>query len=164
MTDLEYLKDNYNYNPDSGVFTYKKINKRSRFSVGDVAGYKRHDGYILIAVNKRQRLAHRMAWLIEHGSLPDAQMDHRDVNPSNNSISNLRLADNSLNGMNVGIKKNNSSGVKGVSWDKTRSLWMARVQINGKQINLGRFSCMEQAKLVACEARERLHKEFCNHG
>lgn len=40
---------------------------------------------------------------------------------------------------------NNSSGIKGVSWDKTRNKWKAFVRINGKTKNLGRFLSKEEA-------------------
>lgn len=35
--------------------------------------------------------------------------------------------------------KNSTSGVKGVSWNKSRNMWEAYIQVHSKHIHLGRF-------------------------
>lgn len=43
------------------------------------------------------------------------------------------------------IALNNTSGYKGVAWDKSRNKWVAYIKLNGKTKNLGRFSTKEEA-------------------
>lgn len=62
---------------------------------------------------KRVRL-HR---LIMGASLGD-EVDHEDRNKLNARKNNLRLATSSQNKMNREIQNNNTSGYKGVSWNK----------------------------------------------
>ena len=45
-------------------------------------------------------------------------VDHIDNDKSNNNIANLRWATRAENNQNASMRKDNTSGVKGVSWDK----------------------------------------------
>ena len=74
-----------------------------------------------------------------------ANIDHIDRNPLNNCRTNLRFATQREQNINQGMKSNNTSGVKGVSWFKARNKWLA--QIDGKFV--GHYSSFEKA----CEAR-----------
>lgn len=47
--------------------------------------------------------------------------DHINQNPLDNRKANLRIVTNSKNLFNRGKNTNNTSGFKGVSWDKTRN-------------------------------------------
>jgi len=66
--------------------------------------------------------------------------DHKDGNPLNNQLSNLRKCTSSLNQMNRGKQKNNKSGYKGVCWHKPYQKWHAQITVNGKRKHLGYFS------------------------
>lgn len=79
-------------------------------------------------------------------NLLKTQIDHIDRNMLNNQKSNLRFCSPSQNGSNKTQQRNNTSGYKGVSYDKSRDSWDARIQVNGKPIRLGRFAT---AKLAA---------------
>lgn len=57
--------------------------------------------------------------------------------------------------LNKTIAKNNKSGIKGVSWDKTRFKWVAQIQFKGKTIFLGRFDKLEDAIIAREEAEEK---------
>jgi hypothetical protein len=67
-------------------------------------------------------------------------VDHRNGNGLDNRRSNLRLATNSQNQMNRGLQRNNTSGFKGVSFDRRRGLWMAKIYVERKYHFLGYFS------------------------
>lgn len=45
-----------------------------------------------------------------------------------------------------GLALNNTSGIKGVCFDKSRNKWVAYRKVNGKSINLGRFATKEEAR------------------
>lgn len=86
--------------------------------------------------------------------------DHENCNTLDNRRRNLRIATNSQNGANRERLSNNTSGYKGVSWDKRRRKWHAYIYFNKKQIHLGFFDTAEQAYEAYCAAAIRLHGEF----
>lgn len=51
---------------------------------------------------------------------------------------------------------NNTSGVKGVSWNKSKEAWDAYINIHGKRIRLGRYAKFEDA----VKARKRAEEEY----
>lgn len=76
----------------------------------------------------------------------DGQMiDHIDQDPLNNQKINLRFTNKSENGLNRGKNKNNTSGHKGVSFNKRQKTWIGQIQINGKKIFLGYYKTKEEA-------------------
>lgn len=62
--------------------------------------------------------------------------------------------------MNSKTSKNNTSGVKGVNYDKSTGQWRARIQINNKRISLGCFSDMIKAISVRKQAEEKYFGEY----
>lgn len=74
--------------------------------------------------------------------------DHADGNGLNNQRHNLRAANSSQNSGNMGLPRHNTSGFKGVSWDRSKNKWQANIRIFGRQKNLGRFSSPALAALA----------------
>ncbi len=72
-------------------------------------------------------------------------MDHIDNNRLNNKLNNLRWASHQENQMNSSISSKNTSGVKGVYYDKTRNKWVAQISIDGTMKNIGRYDNIEDA-------------------
>lgn len=105
-------------------------------------------------------MAHRLAWLWVHGELPEHEIDHKNQIRSDNRIGNLRSATSKQNKENAPKRSSNTSGHKGVHWDKTRDKWMAFVVHHRKFHNLGRFEDLGRAIQVADDARLRL---FTHH-
>ena len=62
--------------------------------------------------------------------------------------------------LNKTLFKNNTSGVKGVSWSKQKQKWEAYIKFQGKQFHLGLFDDIEEAKEAREEAEIKTHKEF----
>ena len=100
--------------------------------------------------------------MMHYGYLPK-YIDHVDGDSVNNRIENLREATNQQNAYNQKLRKNSTSGVKGVNWDKDTNKWRVRIQINGKHTHIGSFEDLMLAELVAVEARDKYHKEFARH-
>ena len=65
--------------------------------------------------------------------------DHIDRDGLNNLESNLRPDPNGRNNANQDIRVDNTSGFKGVSWNKARGKWVAQIGIAGKKRHLGLF-------------------------
>jgi hypothetical protein len=61
-------------------------------------------------------------------------VNHIDNNNRlNNKLTNLRWCTNQQNQMNRSIRKNNTSGSKGVTFNKQTNKWQAKITINGKE-------------------------------
>jgi hypothetical protein len=86
--------------------------------------------------------------------------EHRDGNGLNNRRSNLRCATFSQNQRNRGIGRTNTSGIKGVHWDRRNRVWVARIRCGGKQIHLGRFTSREEGGRAYDQACIQYHGEF----
>lgn len=53
------------------------------------------------------------------------------------------------------LPKNNTSGVKGVSWRKDDKMWIARIGVNKTRIFLGYFNSFEDAVVTRKEAEQK---------
>jgi hypothetical protein len=87
-------------------------------------------------------------------------IDHIDNNKLNNNVSNLRFCTNSENHMNTPPQKNNTSGKRGVYWDKYCEKWRANIKVNGKRFYLGSYQNIDDAILSREKAEETHFKEF----
>lgn len=162
MLDQSTVKNLLNYNPKTGVFTWKKA-RSNNVEAGSVAGSVRSDGYVRISIKNKPYLAHRIAWLYQFGVLPQGQIDHENGNRSDNRITNLRDCSNQTNQRNQRRAANNTSGVTGVSWHKKEQRWRARISTDGKQVHLGCFKEKSDA-IAARKAAEKEHGYHPNHG
>jgi hypothetical protein len=117
-----------------------------------------------IKVNGKTKnlLMHRVIMKLNFGD--KRQIDHIDHHGLNNQKSNLRICSSQENNRNVRVDHaqtlNSTSLYKGVSWDKARSLWRSTINLNGKQITLGRFSCEHLAAKAYNIAAIKHHGEF----
>lgn len=91
-------------------------------------------------------------------------VDHIDGDGLNNRRNNLRPATNAQNVRNSRKRTTNTSGFKGVSWNKEHRKWRAEIMARGKKKFLGLFNTAEEAHKAYCEAAEQLHGEFANFG
>lgn len=149
----EYLKEVLNYDPETGLFTWR-VSRGRAVKAGSQAGTKRDDGYVFLTVSYVRLAAHRVAWAIMTGEWPDEIVDHKDRDPSNNSWKNLRLATPKDSAANRGVYRNNTSGSVGVRYRRGR--FHAQIVINGKAIFLGSFATKEEAaNAYSKEARKR---------
>lgn len=142
-------------------FLYWKTG-RSGIQPGLQAGSKEKNGYYRIRFNGKKYLTHRLIFLMHHGFMPKF-VDHADNNPNNNRIENLREATRTENNQNRKLQKNNSSGFKNISWEKSANRWRVRINVNGKSKSFGCFENFELAQLVASEARNKFIKCFARH-
>ena len=93
----------------------------SNAAAGSVAGCLGNKGYWHIRIDKKLFRAHRIVFFMHHGVDPGKGcIDHKDGNPTNNSIDNLRLVDQSINRRNMKTQINNALGCRGVCKMKDR--------------------------------------------
>lgn len=87
-------------------------------------------------------------------------VDHNDKNPFNNRRCNLKKATRSDQTANQNLKKNNTSGVTGVHWDKTHNYWVASLQKDKKRIFQERYADFYQAVMARLKAEVKYFGEF----
>jgi hypothetical protein len=117
-------------------------------------------GYRTGQVLGKSLKAHRVIWAIAHGQWPAEEIDHVNGVRSDNRLVNLREATSSENGWNTSSYSNNTSGFKGVSWDRKNHKWVANIRHLGKQWRIGSFSsALEAHKAYQAEALS-LRREF----
>ena len=94
------------------------------------------------------------------GAIQGEVIDHINRNTLDNRGINLRKCTKSENAMNRGAQGNNSSGYKGVSFDKSRNKWSVDIWIAGKKNTLGRFPSKNDAARAYNLAARMYHGEF----
>lgn len=147
---------------DGNLYWKEKTSKFANIKIGDVAGRVDSHGYFQTTINKKSYLNHRIIFFIHHGYIPK-MLDHIDGNRKNNSIENLREANNYQNGQNRALCSKNKSGYKNVYWHKASKKWAVTLQFNGKTKHIGVFEDLEFADLVAQESRDKFHKEYAKN-
>lgn len=165
----EQLRAALDYNPRTGVFTWKPRQPGDKFNTwagrraGCVKRGAEHE-YIMIRINYQLYRAHRLAFLWVTGVWPEFEIDHRNHDGLDNRWSNLRLATSSQSSMNTRLRRDNTSGLKGVWFEKRRRHWVAEVIAEGKKHHLGSFPTAEAAKAARDKAARRLHGKFAYAG
>lgn len=160
-----YIKDNYAY-MDLYDEACKKIGQ-TKFDckyldkLKDYKWYIRSDGYV--ATNNYHGEYAYLHKLIANNFKKNENnywVDHIDRNKLNNVEKNLRLVNASQNGMNKGIRSNNTSGKTGVHWSEENKAWCAMISVYKKHINLGYFSSYDDAIQCRVEAEKKYFKNF----
>jgi len=156
------VRELLDYDPDTGVFTWlgrgwfwfstegsyklwntKFAGKEAGCIYTDARGYPRRK----IKVLDHQPLASRLAFTWMGERLPE-QVDHLDRDSLNNRWSNLAASTGAENSKNKSMRRTNTSGVNGVSWNTATGRWKADVTVSGKQHHLGYFDDIDEAAAV----------------
>ncbi len=177
LPEIGFVRECLDYDPDTGVFTWRErplrhfVNARGHWQwngrypgtpAGSEKGRARSRNYVGIRLNGELFNAHRLAWLLHHGTDPEAsEIDHIDGDALNNRISNLRLATRSENTSNRRVARNTQTGVKGVTVHGNG--YIACIKSKGKRYYLGWFHSIEEAAEARRKAAIELHGEFHRH-
>jgi len=87
-------------------------------------------------------------------------MDHKNFDGLDNRRSNLRPADDSQSSAHQRKQSNNTSGFIGVSWEKRRNRWIARIRKNGKVAWQANFADLEEAALARDAKALEIYGEY----
>lgn len=166
LLSIEYLRSILNYNPETGEFRWKErdnipkhINKRK---MGHIAGIAINTGHRRIKINGKNYWAHRLAWFYMTGNWPKEQIDHKNLNSSDNKWENLREATHGQNNQNKKIPINCKTGIKGVRLviKGNCKRYKVRISINGKDVHLGYYQTLSEAAQVRKKAATKYFGEF----
>jgi HNH endonuclease len=158
----ERLREVLHYDPITGVFRWKISDKLS--FIGSIAGTLDIDGYRKITIDRWTYKAHRLAWLYVRDSWPRGEVDHEDTVRDHNWFSNLRDVTTQQNRWNSRTPSTNTSGLKGVSYVKSRRKWRAAIKRDRITYFLGHFASAEEAHAVYAAKAKELHGPFANSG
>lgn len=144
----------YTYNTDTPFYfdleDYDKI-KDYQWRLND-------HGYIDTVIGLSKAIyMHRLVMGLTDEKL---EVDHKFHNITDNRKQNLRVCSRQENGRSAITPSNNTSGKKGVSYQKTRDKWRAYITIDNKQYYLGSFTNYEDAVKAREEAEQKIFKEY----
>lgn len=170
----KFLQECFEYSPETGVLRWKyrplhhfkdDMNRRqfnSKYG-GDViatASFNRQKNVwnpIKVGLTYKGKFVRYSAHRIIAGMLGikipvGMQIDHRDRDPRNNTLTNLRVCTPSLNTLNQRVRPRSSH--KGVSRRGKR--WQARIRSEGVLLNLGRYDTLTEALSARKKAEESI--------
>ena len=134
---------------DNSCYQVSNLGRVKNIKSGKIlkdATSKSLDGYrcvsLVIDGSKRTMLVHRLVFssFVKNNLLTKEQVNHKDLNKSNNNLNNLELLDNRGNITHRNLMNDNlTSKYTGVSFYKKNSKWISFIRINKKSINLGYF-------------------------
>jgi hypothetical protein len=120
------------------------------------------------AYRRRHKSLGRPSYFPMHRQILQApigvEVDHIDGNALNNTRRNLRIATSQENKRNRRRNKNNTTGFKGVTYDKSRNTYNASMMVDRKRVSLGRYASPTEAYQAYIEAASSKFGEFFNDG
>lgn len=159
LPDIDLLRELFRYDPETGFLHWNK--RRCGTVFGKKAGSPDKKGYLKIKINDRLYLAHRVIWALHHGTDPlEHEVDHKDRNPSNNRIENLRLSMHGQNQANGKAYRNNKTGYRGVHFHKQHRKYAACINVDKRSMHLGLFATPEAAAQAYDRAALKYFGEF----
>lgn len=123
---------------------------KEAFTAVDAGGYK--TGRVM----GKTYYAHRIAWLLHTGKMPDGQIDHINGVRTDNRIENLRLATHSQNCRNSKSRSASTSPYLGVSYNTSRSKWEVRIKVGNRLLFGGMFS----DEVAAAKSYDRMAAQY----
>jgi hypothetical protein len=128
LPPVEELNELFEYNPETGILTYK-ISRGGWIMAGRVVGTKDKNGYIRVKIMTKKYATHRLIWKMFYGEdIPeDKVIDHINQVKDDNRICNLRLVSQSENSINSVSPLPLLSGVKCIQYEKRRQRYVVRV-------------------------------------
>jgi hypothetical protein len=159
LIDAPELRRLLSYDPETGEFRWR-VYRNWRITAGDLAGSLNGYGHRQIKIHGTMYMAHRLAWLYVYDEWPRNDLDHINGLPDDNRLANLREATDSQNIANSHRRVDNTSGYKGVTWDRSAQKWLAYIRVNGKRSNFGYFDDPVVAHAVYLDKARELFGEF----
>ncbi len=134
----------------------------NRKMAGRVAGRLLNSGHMCVQIGGEVFRVHAILWLL-YGldPVPEGyEIDHRDGDPGNNHWRNLRLATHAQNNANCALRRDSSSGVKGVHLRKDTGKFAAQICVNGRIKHLGCFDDINDAAQAYWTAAQKYFGKF----
>jgi hypothetical protein len=162
MVSIDFMQEIENYIKQNLIYDYITglLYKRSAGSELVLIGFDDIKGYKKVSILEKDIMIHRVAWFLFYREWPTNQIDHINRIKFDNRICNLREATSSENNINKPNQSNNTSGYKGVMYEKSSGKWIAYIGYNNKTIKIGRFINIEDAIKARLDKEKEFYGEF----
>ncbi|MCK4830081.1 HNH endonuclease [bacterium] len=135
MLSQRILHALFTYDPKTGYLYWIKDLGRSKKYKGRL-DYKAK-GYLRACIFGETYQIEKLVWQYHNGYYPEKILDHLNGIPDDNRIENLREASVGENARNSSLAKNNSSGIRGIYFNKKDNAWFVTIRCNKKSYYLG---------------------------
>ncbi len=153
---VQRFRTAFAYDPASGELRWREQPRGGR-KAGDIAGCLT-GRYFIVGIDGDLLLAHRIIWVMQTGSWPSGDVDHRDGDGYNNRWANLRDVPHQINNQNERkAREGNRSCLLGVSRHRN-GRYRATIVFSGKQKHLGYFDSAETAHEAYLAAKRLMHE------
>lgn len=174
MLTQKYLKECLNYNPETGVFIWLKRPERhftkscqagtfnnqfAGLECGKIGKRSETIKYRIITINNKSYSAHALAILYCYGYMPEV-VDHINGDGLDNRLVNLRSVTRSENSRNCKLRKDNKSGVPGVSLIASAGRWRVRISTSKGHESIG---CYDDYFDAVCARKSAENKNGYTH-
>jgi len=161
---IDLMLDELTYDHRTGVFRWKWSSKKPRGWntrwAGKKAGCRNELGYITLTVRGTAYQAHVLAvlWMTRKRPPPGFVVDHVNGNRADNSWDSLRVCEKHENAANTKLKKNNTSGHRGVNLHHGK--YQAKIKFRGQYIHGGTYTTLEEAVFAYNILQDAWHGDF----
>lgn len=146
MSDLTHKRalELLDYDPATGAVTWKGPMARG-MKAGDLAGVVAANGRRYISIDHEKHLAHRVVWFMVRGAWPEGNVAPINGDYLDLRLENLKAETPAETASKGGARERGMSGIKGVSYDKSRDRWVAYITRNYTMKLIGRYRTKEEA-------------------
>ena len=138
----------------------RRTTARFNAIAGSVAGCVNGQGYIQTQISRKNYQNHRLVWMYHYGYFPEGELDHINRVRTDNRIENLREVSRSCN-MRNRTQQRSSSGIKGITWDTAKKLWVVQIQVANINRYLGAYVDIVEATCHRLAAEQCLDWVGC---
>ena len=157
---LERPEDHFKNWWDQVAWNKKYAGKEAGWSM------KQHNGKgrkYYVTIDGRYFARATIVWLLNNNEWVTG-IDHINRNSMDDRIDNLRPSTQIQNSANMGIRVDNKTGYKGVSYRKHAKKYAARIKVNYKEKHLGYFDDPAEAHKAYLAAAKKYSGEFACGG
>lgn len=159
---------NYNVEPKkiflcgkNGNGLYALVDRDDFSRVNSYKWFLAKDGYALASIYRDgKRTTCRMHRFILYNPPKNILIDHINFNPLDNRKDNLRKCSHLENSIHRRTPKTNTSGYRGIWWDKNWKKWRVGIRINGKRKYLGAYLDKIKAAKIYDNAARKYFGDF----
>lgn len=167
LTHKQTILDHYYLDFDDVTIRYKKDGYLGRYKQGEIAKTRVNTGgYLTLHVPRARAtvLYHHVLCLLRGIMiLPNNSIDHINGNILDNTSSNLRVVTHHENNRNRAKRSDNTTGITGISWNKSKQRYVIRRTIGNKRVSTSRKT-LEEAKLVLDQLKSQDNSYSKRHG
>ena len=151
----ELLKELFIYDGRNLCWSKSRGNRKALTRAGTISNH----GYVIITIDGKAYMEHRLIWMLHNGSFPK-ELDHINQIKTDNRIENLREVTKQQNQWNTSVRSVSKSGVKNVHWNKKDQRWRVQFRVDGKPKYFGEYKDIDYAVFVAEAMRYKYRGEY----